>query len=230
MRDLEENEDFTVVAAAKMRVRNAVRADVSRASPYSARRVFCVLPCVERAGKAHLRAAAGGSLEGLMDDYLWVLKKGELDLIRELEPERIQTLDEEQLLDLHRRVRRARNKHVKNYRRKAALNVEELAGRGNAGPKAGKARWRAAAFEEAVAIVSERLSQVAHAQAEALKDDRLTRAMRGRSPGPDPDAPAESGQVANGRVRAHEKTTGGLKRDASSRAQGARRQAKRDNR
>lgn len=165
-----------------------------------------------------------------MDNYLWVLKKDELALMRELEPEKLEELDEEQLLDLHRRVRRARNKHVGNYRRKAARHVEELASRGEASPKAGKARWRAAAFEEALAIVSQRLGEVAHAQAEALKDERLSRAGSGRSSGPDPDAPAESDRVGAGKVRSHKKTTGGLKRDSSSRAQGARRQAKRDSR
>lgn len=165
-----------------------------------------------------------------MDNYLWVLKKDELALVRELEPEKLRELDEEQLLALHRRVRRARNKHVANYRRKAARNVEELGARGEAGPKAGKARWRAAAFEEALAIVSERLGEVARAEAEALRDERLSQARSGRSSGPEEDGIAESGQVGFGEVRTHEKTTGGLKRDASSRAQGARRQAKRDSR
>jgi hypothetical protein len=168
--------------------------------------------------------------EVVMDEYLWVLKDAELDLVRELEPERIGELDEDALLDLHRRVRRARNKHVKNYRRKAARHVEELGGRGEAGPKGGKARWRAAAFEEALAIVSDRLAAVAHAEAEALKDERLAQAQRGRSTGPATDQPAGADGVGPGRARTHDKTTGGLKRDASSRAQGAARQGRRDSR
>ena len=36
-----------------------------------------------------------------MDDYLWVLKDDELDLVRELEPKRLKGLDEDGLLDLH---------------------------------------------------------------------------------------------------------------------------------
>jgi len=165
-----------------------------------------------------------------VDDYLWVLKKDEQDLVRELEPARIGELDEDQLIDLHRRVRRARNKHVKNYRREAARDVEDVASRGEAAPRGGKARWRAAAFEEALSIVSERLAAVAHAAAEDLKDERLARAARGRSSGPGTAAPADPGKAGEGRARSHEKTTGGVKRDASSRAQGARRQAKRDSR
>ena len=165
-----------------------------------------------------------------MDDYLWVLKKDELDLVRELEPARIEKLDEDELIDLHRRVRRARNKHVKNYRRKAARDVEDVASRGDAGPRGGKARWRAAAFEEALSIVSERLAAVAHAAAEDLKQERLERARSGRSTGPAKGVPGEAAQPGTGRARSHEKSTGGVKRDASSRAQGARRQAKRDSR
>lgn len=163
-----------------------------------------------------------------MDDYLWVLKDDELDLVRELEPKRLKALDEDELLDLHRRVRRARNKQVKNYRRKAAQNVKEVGGRGKAGPKGGKARWRAAAFEEALSIVSGRLAHVAHVQAEALKDARLAQARAGGSSGPKTADHPKPDKVGPGRARSHQKTTGGTKRDASSRAQGARRQGKRD--
>ena len=60
-----------------------------------------------------------------MQDYLWVLKESEKDLMREIEPERMNQLDEDGLIALHRRVRRARNKHTTNYRRKAAKNVAE---------------------------------------------------------------------------------------------------------
>ena len=54
-----------------------------------------------------------------MENYLRVVKESEQDLIRELVPARLEALDEEELLALHRRVRRARNKHTKNYRVKS---------------------------------------------------------------------------------------------------------------
>ena len=165
-----------------------------------------------------------------MDDYLWVLKDDELALVRELEPKRLKALDEDELLDLHRRVRRARTKHVKNYRRKAALDVKAAGGRGKAAPKGGKARWRAAAFEEALAIVSGRLAHVAHLQAEALKEERLAQAKAGKSSGPKTSANPTADKVGPGRARSHQKTTGGKKRDASTKAQGARRQGKKDSR
>jgi hypothetical protein len=165
-----------------------------------------------------------------MDDYLWVLKDVEKDLIREIEPARMALLDEDELLKLHKRVRRARNKHVNNYRRKAARTVTGEGARGAAHHKGSKDRLRAEAFEEALALVSDRLAEVAHEHAEQLKAERLARAQAGRGTGPGNPHPGRTETTGKGRGREHRKTTGGKKRDASSHAQGARRQAKRDSR
>lgn len=163
-----------------------------------------------------------------MDDYLWVLKDRDRDLLRELEPARIAELDEDGLLALHKRVRRARNKHVTSYRRKAADRVVETGARGQAYQKGGKSRMRAEAFEEALAIVSERIAVVAHDHAERLKEERLARARSGGSAGPGTGT-GRGGKVAGpGVAREHEQTSGGTKRDASTRATGARRQARKD--
>jgi hypothetical protein len=163
-----------------------------------------------------------------MDDGLWVLKDKELDLIRELEPERLAELDEEGLLALHKRVRKARNKQVDKYRRKAAERVIESGGRGTAAPTSAKARLRASVFEEALSVISAELARVAHEEAEALKDERIAQAREGRGTGPDMSASTPGGVASPGVPREHTKTSGGLKRDASSQAQGKKRQAKRD--
>lgn len=164
-----------------------------------------------------------------MENYLRVVKESEQDLIRELVPARLEALDEEELLALHRRVRRARNKHTKNYHRKAAASVAEEAGRGAAHPKGGKSRHRAEALEEALSIVSARLAAVAHQEAERLKAERLAMAQANRNTGPDGAGDAVSGAgVGAGIAREHSKTAGGIKRDGSSASQGAQRQAKRD--
>lgn len=165
-----------------------------------------------------------------MEQFLWVLKRDELDLIREVEPERIALLDEDGLLALHKRIRRARKKHTTNYRRKAADNVSEAGGRGAAASGSDKSRARAYVFEEALSIVSAELARVAHVAAEELKDERLARAREGRSTGPGPTGFVGDSAVGAGRDRSHQQTTGGIKRDASSRSQGVRRQAKRDGR
>ena len=165
-----------------------------------------------------------------MDQYLWVLKQDELDLIRELEDARLAQLDEDGLLSLHKRVRRARNKHTTNYRRKAAGEVVDAGARGAAASKSDKARARAYVFEEALSIVSGELARVAHDAAESLKDERLARASAGKSTGPGSSGIESAPGTDTGRARSHQQTTGGMKRDASSQSQGARRQAKKDGR
>lgn len=165
-----------------------------------------------------------------MDDYAWVLKDAERDLIREVEPARLNSLDEDGLLALHKRVRRARNKHVRNARRKAAADVVATGDRGEADKRGAKSRVRAEAFEEALSLVSARLAEVAHEQAEELREERLARAREGRGTGPE-SSPSAAGKVSDaGRPREHEQGPGNLKRDASTIAEGARNQAKRDSR
>lgn len=165
-----------------------------------------------------------------MDDYKWVLKRPELDLIREIEHERMVLLDEDELLVLHKRIRKARNKHVNNYRRRGAKSVAKTGGRGYARPRNKKSLWRAEAFEEALSIVSKRLADVAHEEAESLKEYRLKRAQAGKWSGPGSSGFPDNDLPDAGVARSHKKTTGGRKRDASSRSQGAKRQAKRDSR
>ena len=164
-----------------------------------------------------------------MDDLLGALNGQERDLIRETEPARMAELDEDQLIRLHSRIRRARKKHQKNYRRQASAGVEEHGGRGISRPKNTHAAQKAEVFEDALARVSGLLEKLAAQAAELLKQERLAAARANRSTGPgSDDAPAAG--VGPGEARSHSQTTGGTKRDASSQAQGARRQAKSDNR
>lgn len=161
------------------------------------------------------------SLSSLRDD--------ELDLLRETEPERMAELDEDDLLELHARVRRARTKYVKLYRREAGARVEDLGGRGFARPKNRRNADKAEIFEDALAKVSKRVDVVARKAAAELKAERLA-AARATSAGPPADGRVVAPRAASSRTPAHATTTGGQKRDASSQAQGARRQAARDSR
>lgn len=164
-----------------------------------------------------------------MDDLLGALNGQERDLLRETEPARMEELDEDQLIRLHSRIRRARKKHQKNYRRQASAGVEEHGGRGVSRPKNTQAAQKAEVFEDALARVSGLLQRRAAEAAEALKQERLAAARANRSTGPGGDSPSGGG-VGPGEARSHTQTTGGAKRDASSQAQGAARQAKSDNR
>ena len=151
----------------------------------------------------------------------------ERNLVAETEKQAMAELDEDALLELHTRIRRARTKYVKLYRRQASAQVETQGGRGKAFPKNQRSRDKAEIFERALARVSRRVDVLAKRSAAALKAERLAAAQRtGSGPGVDGTATGPD-QKAVSRARAT-KTTGGKKRDASTRAKGARRQAKRD--
>lgn len=148
-------------------------------------------------------------------------------LVAETERDAIADLPEDDLLDLHSRVRRARTKYVKNYRRAASATVETAGGRGKGFDRNSRDRDKAEVFELALARVSRQVAVRANQAAAELKAERLA-AARERSTGPDVAAPPQDGAGPTGRARQTRKTTGGVKKDASSRSAGARRQAKRD--
>ena len=152
-------------------------------------------------------------------------------LVSETEREALVELDEDALLELHSRVRRARTKYVKNYRRGASARVVESGSRGVAYPQNQRDRDKAEVFELALARVSRHVEVMAKRAAAELRAERLQAARAAKTtPGlagaPVPDA-VDAKVVVRSRAT---KTTGGLKRDASTRAMGARRQAKKDNR
>jgi hypothetical protein len=153
-------------------------------------------------------------------------------LVSETEREALVELDEDALLELHSRVRRARTKYVKNYRRGASARVVESGSRGVAYPQNQRDRDKAEVFELALARVSRHVEVMAKRAAAELRAERL-QAARVAKPTPGlAGAPPVSDAVEDKAVvrpRAT-KTTGGMKRDASTRAMGARRQAKKDNR
>jgi len=155
------------------------------------------------------------------------------DLVRETEPDRMAKLDEDALLELHTRVRRARSKYVKLYRQTGAARVGLKGARGHARPGNRANAAKAEVFELALARVSARVDVVATAAAEELRAERLAAAAAPGSTGPgSPGASRDSGgdATATSTRRRATKTTGGLKRDASSRAKGAARQAAKDSR
>ena len=149
-------------------------------------------------------------------------------LVAETERDALKRLDEDELLDLHQRIRRARTKYVNNYRRAASAAVAQVGGRGKSYPKNQRDRDKAELFESVLARVSREVAAAARRASMELRSERIAaaRSNGGRAvPAPvKAEPPAPEGST---RPRAT-KTTGGLKKDASTRAAGARRQAKRD--
>jgi hypothetical protein len=148
-------------------------------------------------------------------------------LVADTERDAIAELSEDELLDLHTRIRRARSKYVKNYRRAASANVGQAGGRGKGFAQNSRDRDKAEVFELALARVSRQVAVRANQAAAELKAERLA-AARQDSTGPDTAAGSQVQSVPADRARGAKKTTGGIKKDASSRSAGARRQAKRD--
>lgn len=166
-----------------------------------------------------------------MKKILNSLSEGEYALILETKKDRMDELDEDDLIALHTRIRRARNKHTNNYRRAGSVKVKEKKGRGSGKSANSRNADKAEVFEDALSRVSRRLAAASRQSALDLREERLRRA---RTDAPNfSDGQAGSGKVATvGRARVDKTraSSGRKKYEASSIAAGARRQAKKDSR
>ena len=159
------------------------------------------------------------------------LTERELSLVRETGRERLAELDEDGLAELHGRIRSARDKYVKLYRREASARVPEYGARGKARPKNTRNAGKAEVFEDALARVSRTLAAAARRSATELKAERLAAARRERAAAPRPATRRPTSSAAAPQRTDRRPDSPGLrKRQASSRAVGAQRQARRDSR
>lgn len=166
-----------------------------------------------------------------MKKILNSLSEKEFALIRETEKIQMADLDEDELIGLHTRVRRARNKYAKLYRQAGAAKVEAKGARGAAKSENKRNADKAEVFEDALSRVSRRLSVVSRQSARELKERRLA-AARAETPSFNHRAEG-NGKVRSlgkDRVDATRESPGRKKYEASVIAKGARRQAKKDNR
>ncbi|WP_327147124.1 hypothetical protein [Nocardia sp. NBC_01329] len=166
-----------------------------------------------------------------MKKILNSLSEDEYVLVRETKKAQMAELDEAELINLHTRIRRARNKYAKLYRRTGATKVESKGARGSGKAANKRNAGRAEVFEGALSRVSRKLAAVSRQSARDLKEERLARARK--------DAPSFSEiETSDGKVRsagkarvdATRQSSGRKKYEASSIAAGARRQAKKDGR
>jgi hypothetical protein len=168
---------------------------------------------------------------------LAVLNDSERLLIGEAGRAELAALDEDAAIELEGRIRRARNKYAGQHRRGASAAVAEHGGRGKARPENTRAAMKAEAFEEALSQVSRRVAVLARQSAAELRAERIAAARaakqtqapgtRGGAPATGRTGPAVSGAPTGDRALRSPATA---KRRASTRAAGARRQAKRDSR
>ena len=166
-----------------------------------------------------------------MNNATWaMLNETEKALLREAEPRASASLDEDALLDLHDRIRRARNKYSKLYRRRAQGQVAKDASRGRAHAAHARTAAKAEAFEDALARVSHVLAKAARARATALRAERLETARRQQRPARrEPRRSARANSASGVRAGAPRLRTPITKRaSASARAATRRAQATRD--
>jgi|SRR5215813_10392117 len=168
---------------------------------------------------------------------LAVLNDAERLLVGQTGRAELAALDEDAAIEFEARIRRARNKYVGQYRRAASAAVAEHGGRGTARPVNTRAALKAEAFEETLSRVSRRVAVLARQSAAELRAERIAAARvakQGRAPGSRGAAPAagRGGLTVTGAPTGDRalRSPAMAKRRASTRAAGARRQAKRDSR
>ena len=162
------------------------------------------------------------------------LTAAERSLVEQTVPRVLATFDEDELVALHDRVRRASTKYRTLYRRQSASTVRRQRSRGKAAGSNEGTAIKSEIFEEALSRVSAALAKAARDSAKELKAQRL--AARGdRAHATSSRRPARpaagSGRGKSSRARGSAgstRTPATTKRRASTQATGARRQAKRD--
>ena len=168
-----------------------------------------------------------------------MLNSSERQLLRETEPAKLRKHDEDELVELHKRVRRARTKYSKLYRRRARSQVKAHGTRAMASKANKRTSVKAEAFEDALARVSRRLAKLAAAEADQLREDRLAAARAAKRGGGHKSAKRRSKKGGKGgkgskatlaREKKQLRTPERKRAAASSRAATRRKQAKRANR
>lgn len=169
-----------------------------------------------------------------MDNSVWaMLNEREKELLRLAEKDSIAAMDEDQLADLHDRIRRTRSKYAKLYRRRAAEQVRSDASRKRAHATHARTLVKAEAFEDALARVSRALATAAKKSADELKAQRLAAARAAKSGAPARKTGADGARskpAGTSTASAPRKTPVSKRASASARATTRRAQAKRGSR
>jgi hypothetical protein len=167
-----------------------------------------------------------------MNNQLWgMLNASEQELLRAVDKDALAGLDEDRLAELHDRVRRARNKYTKLYRRRAGAQVARKGTRAGAHEQNARTAGKAEVFEDALARVSRALAAAANQAARELRAERLA-AARGTGTSTR-KAPARNRTAVRKKppsAPVKRKTPATKRARAATRATTARTQARRDSR
>jgi hypothetical protein len=156
------------------------------------------------------------------------LTRKERALLAETHADRLRAMDEEALIELHARVRRARDRLVQLHRREVAEQVDAARARGTASVAPRRSASKAEIFEDALARVSSSLARAARATAASLRAERLAAARAAARPVATEARPQVPRKTKAAAPRARKRPPIERKASAASRAANARRQARRD--
>jgi hypothetical protein len=156
------------------------------------------------------------------------LNRKERALLDETSSASLRTMDEDALIELQARVRRARDRFVHLHRREVADHVDVARARGVASLAPRRSASKAELFEDALARVSLSLARAARAAAASLRAERLAAARSAARPGGSVEPTRAPPKTKASRPRARDKAPIERKVVAATKASGARRQAKRD--
>jgi hypothetical protein len=161
---------------------------------------------------------------------LSLFSEKEQTLLVATEPARLKEMSEDDLDDLLTLVRRARNKYTTQYRRQGRESVESAGKRSASATSNQRTMRKAEIFEDALARVARGLSAAARAQRDELKAERIA-AARGEGGSSARKPAGRSARGASGRAQTARRGDHVTeRRAASTRATGARNQARRDSR
>ena len=163
-----------------------------------------------------------------MDNAIWgMLNDAEQELLRSVDAAKLAKLDEDDLATLHDRVRRARNKYSKLYRRRAGAEVKSAGARAKGHDRHARTVIKAEAFEEALGLVSQHLAKAAKASAAALKTERLALAKAAKGAGKGAPTPAKGKVASSGKKEARAKKPVEKRATASAKSTKKRKEAAR---
>jgi hypothetical protein len=156
------------------------------------------------------------------------LSASERELVAQTEPAALATLDEDAAIELHDRVRRARNKAISQYRRGGARKVAEKGARGKAHGATRGAAAKVEVLEHALYRTSRRVAVLSKQSADALRAERIAAARGEKAAAPVAKQAAPKPATHAAKKTPASRTVAATKRHADTRSTGARRQAKRD--
>ena len=155
----------------------------------------------------------------------------EQTLLVQTERDRLAEMSEDELDALFTRVRRARTKYTKLYRRQSADLVASKSSRAGTSTSNQRTKRKAEILEDALARVAAALGAAARATARELKAERLAAAKAAKG---SPRTQGAKGAATTSTGKSSGKTPSGRStskaRQASRKSSGARNQAKRDTR